>query len=273
MQPKCPNQSGQALLEYMALLLVSVLLICGIVYKFNDAFRQYLDAWFGPNESGYLYCLIENGLLPGESDTCTLPKFNLNNGKSLAGGTGEKSGAGGGGAGGKGGGRGGSGGGSLSGDRYSRGGGLVPYSANKGSSNEHGGAGGKGGAEKGAGASGGSTGDLDFSNVGRQKGSQNGNGKLSDLRGARGSIPVGGDLGSGKVQGSQNVPATERDLNPARFVSAEKKRSQKIFQDVDASFSFGKVLKYIIILIIGFSILFFVGSQLVVISRGNKKRN
>jgi hypothetical protein len=274
------KQSGQVLIEYIALLCVSVLIILGVIYQYNDAFRAYTNAYFG--KEGYLYCLIQNGLLPGESDICSPPSFNINNGKGLTGsingeGGGTGSGAAKGGAGGKVGSGVGVGGTSLSGDRFAGGGGLIPFGGGAGGSGAKGagGADGKGAGKNGAaGAAAGGTGDLDFSNVGRQQGAANGSGKLSKIRLRRGSLGDDGDSGTGKVQGNQNVPATERDLNPARFVSAEqKKRLQTHYQDVDASFSFGKILKYIFILIIGFSILFFVGSQIVAISRGKRKRN
>jgi len=265
------NQSGQALIEYIALLSITVLVIIGAVYQFNDAFRQYLNAWFD-GENSYLFCLIEKGSLPGETELCTLPTFNLKNGKTLAGGIGGAN-ASGGAAGGKGG-RGGGGGASLSGDRFASHGGLIPYNAKGSLGAGAAGAAGAGGADKSGAGGAGATGDLDFSNVGSRKDSKGGKVDLSGLKGRNRSVPISGDLGGAKAQGSRNVPASERDLDPGRFVSAEKKkRSQNNYQDIDTSFSFGKILKYIIILLIGFSILFFVGSQLVAISRGNKKRS
>lgn len=53
------NSSGQALVEYI-LLLVVILTIVGLVRQFNDSFRNYAQNYF----ENYLTCLIEAGELP-----------------------------------------------------------------------------------------------------------------------------------------------------------------------------------------------------------------
>ncbi|MCB0377138.1 MAG: hypothetical protein KDD33_01470 [Bdellovibrionales bacterium] len=54
------NQAGQAVLEYILVLVVTVSIILGILYQFNDAFKNFLDNYFGD----YLACLLETGELP-----------------------------------------------------------------------------------------------------------------------------------------------------------------------------------------------------------------
>src|SRR5262245_43446710 len=91
------GQEGQALLEYIMLLSIATIIIGAFVYQFNDSFRRFSIAYFvGPDS--YLYCLISEGLLPGqESDNCTLPRFDKKSGRlrDVAAGASEGSGAGG----------------------------------------------------------------------------------------------------------------------------------------------------------------------------------
>ena len=54
------QQAGQAVLEYILILFVVVGVILGILYQFNDAFKQFLDSYFGD----YIACLLESGELP-----------------------------------------------------------------------------------------------------------------------------------------------------------------------------------------------------------------
>ena len=72
------KQSGQAVFEYILLLLISLMLILGVVWKFNKAFQSYASQLFSP-ETGYLACLIENAVLPGD-EGCQdrMPKFPCN---------------------------------------------------------------------------------------------------------------------------------------------------------------------------------------------------
>lgn len=55
------GESGQAVVEYILVLIVSVSIILGILYQFNDAFKNFLDSYFGD----YIACLLETGELPG----------------------------------------------------------------------------------------------------------------------------------------------------------------------------------------------------------------
>lgn len=55
------SQSGQAVVEYLLILVVSVAVILGGLYQFNKAFQVWADSYFGD----YLACLLETGELPG----------------------------------------------------------------------------------------------------------------------------------------------------------------------------------------------------------------
>lgn len=69
---RCCSQSGQGTVEYILLLVVSILLVSGSVYQFNDQFRQWANSYFGD----YVSCLLETGELPiigssgGERSVC-----------------------------------------------------------------------------------------------------------------------------------------------------------------------------------------------------------
>jgi hypothetical protein len=65
------QESGQGTIEYILLLVISVIVILGLLYQFNRAFKDYTIAYFG----NYISCLLEVGELPGavacESDIAT----------------------------------------------------------------------------------------------------------------------------------------------------------------------------------------------------------
>jgi hypothetical protein len=266
-----PSESGQALIEYIAILFIGTLMVLGLVYQFNDAFRQYLDAWFNGDDSGYLFCLIQNGYLPGESATCPLPQFNLKNGKALSGigGTTNAGGANGSGSAGNGSGSannsqntggpfGGEGGG---GGRR----GFIAAGANFGGKGKNAG-GGAGGKE--------STGNADGSSSSPVFGGGNAGGAGARAQARGRYVPIQTDDSDGGAATAKTIPATERDLKAqARFVAAEKARKKaEESEDFNTKFTFGKILKYLIIIFILFSIFFFIGSQLLAISQGGKKR-
>lgn len=78
------NESGQATLEYILILTVTVLIILSLVWQFNSAFKKYADAFF----DGYIACLLETGELPGTGGDCSAEyqKFSIANGTPLIGG-------------------------------------------------------------------------------------------------------------------------------------------------------------------------------------------
>ncbi len=80
------NERGQATTEFVLLMIIVVAVILGAVYQLNDAFKNYLDQYFG----NYLVCLIETGELPtigggGGESQCTKNAFSLSSGSPAAG--------------------------------------------------------------------------------------------------------------------------------------------------------------------------------------------
>lgn len=82
------SQSGQAVTEYILVLVVVVGIIMGILYQFNDAFKKYVQSYFGE----YVACLLETGELPGlggedgaNAQICnaSFEPFSLQNGRPL----------------------------------------------------------------------------------------------------------------------------------------------------------------------------------------------
>lgn len=81
------SQSGQAIVEYLLVLVVSVSIILGGVYQLNSAFKAWANSYFG----NYLACLLESGELPsisgtgGDSGVCNqlYEPFSLANGRPL----------------------------------------------------------------------------------------------------------------------------------------------------------------------------------------------
>ncbi len=87
------REAGQAVIEYLLVLIVTLSLILGLMYQFNDAFKQFLDTYFGD----YIACLLETGELPSlggqgpNQSECRSPfgDFDVQAGKSLDPGAGE----------------------------------------------------------------------------------------------------------------------------------------------------------------------------------------
>ncbi len=81
------DQKGQAVLEYILVLIVTVSIILGIMHQFSDAFGNFLDKYFGD----YIACLLETGELPSlggqgaNQSSCQSPmqNFSLDSGKAL----------------------------------------------------------------------------------------------------------------------------------------------------------------------------------------------
>ena len=55
------SESGQGILEYILVLVIILVVILGLVYQFNRKFRLYAEQFF----DGYIACLLESGELPG----------------------------------------------------------------------------------------------------------------------------------------------------------------------------------------------------------------
>lgn len=81
------SNRGQGVIEYILVLIVTVSIILGFIYQFNDAFRVYAKSYFGD----YLACLLETGELPaigGEGTgicSAVFQEFSLAKGKPLIG--------------------------------------------------------------------------------------------------------------------------------------------------------------------------------------------
>lgn len=58
---KLRSESGQGVLEYILVLVIILVVILGLVYQFNVKFRNYAEQFF----DGYIACLLETGELPG----------------------------------------------------------------------------------------------------------------------------------------------------------------------------------------------------------------
>src|ERR1043166_6622756 len=58
------KHAGQALLEYVILLVIVVTIILGILVQYNKTLGQYFYSMF-VGENSYLYCLIQHAVLPG----------------------------------------------------------------------------------------------------------------------------------------------------------------------------------------------------------------
>jgi hypothetical protein len=82
------SQSGQAVLEYILILVVVVGIALGVLYQLNTALKKYVQSYFGD----YVACLLETGELPGlggdtgasaESCNALYEPFSLQNGRPL----------------------------------------------------------------------------------------------------------------------------------------------------------------------------------------------
>ena len=81
------NERGQAIVEYILVLVVVVVIALGGLYQLNDAFRQWAVNYFGT----YIACLLETGELPtlsgsdGDGGICNqfFQPYSLANGRPL----------------------------------------------------------------------------------------------------------------------------------------------------------------------------------------------
>lgn len=66
---KTGNSKGQAMTEYILVLIVVVFVIFGILYQFNSAFQKFASSYIGD----YFACLLEYGELPNLGGQSTTP--------------------------------------------------------------------------------------------------------------------------------------------------------------------------------------------------------
>lgn len=74
-------QSGQATLETVLVLAVTLLIVLGLLYRFNTAFKKYTVDLYG----SYYRCLLETGELPGVGSVCKdkQTRFDIASGREL----------------------------------------------------------------------------------------------------------------------------------------------------------------------------------------------
>jgi hypothetical protein len=82
------SQKGQAVTEYLLILVIVVGIALGVIYQLSGAFRKYVENYFGE----YVACLLETGELPGlgggggaTAEGCSglFEPFSLKNGRPL----------------------------------------------------------------------------------------------------------------------------------------------------------------------------------------------
>ncbi|MES2855528.1 MAG: hypothetical protein V4692_06685 [Bdellovibrionota bacterium] len=75
----CRSQKGQGTIEYLLILMITVVLILTIITQFNQSFRSYATKFF----DGYIACLLETGELPNGGGDCSesFDDYNPNEGK------------------------------------------------------------------------------------------------------------------------------------------------------------------------------------------------
>lgn len=89
------HQSGQGTVEYLLTIAVTMIIVLGLLWQFSTAFRNYAGQIF----DSFVTCPLELGELPWATAECTPPKFDLASGKMLPNGSiGSGSGGAGGGA-------------------------------------------------------------------------------------------------------------------------------------------------------------------------------
>lgn len=84
------SDSGQAVVEYILVLVVTIGILLGVMYQFSTAFKKYVQSYFGE----YVACLLETGELPtlGGTDganagicAASFEPFSLKNGRPMIG--------------------------------------------------------------------------------------------------------------------------------------------------------------------------------------------
>ena len=276
------TQGGQAVVEYILVLIVTVGLVLGGIYQLNSAFKVWAKAYYGD----YLACLLETGDLPlidggtGDSGICNqlFKPFSLADGRPLA-----------------------------------TAGGTAFNPANpNGSNGSTGQDGPRGGSRFGTGSgsgtregSGSGSGTNSLSNSWKTSGAgKNGAGKSGSGNGAGDSATDTGDTSVskfGKIRTNSKTNErnerldthfafeTEREAKQERVVASAKKspspegqsvakvivRGKRIKVDSgaggdDSSMSFGNLLRYFIIAIILIALAVFFGGQVLQISNSDQ---
>lgn len=313
------NQSGQAVIEYILILAITVILIGTFLYRFSTAFKVYANDFFG----GYVACLLETGELPGNAACGAEYKaFSIANGTTSpgTGGTGSGGGGGGGSGGGgtgSGGGTGGTSGSGSSGSNGKNGSSGKGKNGSKSGSASDSGTGSSGskssnssgytGAEtglSGAGGGGGGSGRFGRNSSNKQSSTRiaNAGGKGGPAKGREGLSAIGTTTTSGSssrdstgrrtalrrdflFNGQEEQEAREESrpatkavakdesssLKPKKVAMAAQRAPASKIEAESSSFSFGNLIRILLIagIIIGLLILF--GGQILAIAKSGEK--
>jgi hypothetical protein len=278
------SQGGQALVEYILILVVVVSLLSGVAYQFNSAFKVWANNYFGD----YLACLLETGELPnvdgqgGDAGICqsSFKTFSLADGKPL-----KTTGGGGGGS------------GSGKGGEGHNGGKNGESSANLPNGGSHGsrGATDTAGARSRIGSFGGSSGSFNKT-AARRKGGGSGQEEKDTYTGSTeaGDYGSGGGNRSSKRGGSvrtrlntkfafdkdkEEIPA-RRNVTSANKTAAEslsktrvqinrKGLKKDVMATDNSGFGFGDLIRWLLIIIIIIALLVTLGGQFVQIGKAS----
>lgn len=273
---KLKDESGQAVVEYVLILIVVVGIILGGLYQLNTAFRSWSEKYFGD----YLSCLLETGELPslggagisqGECEQ-QFEQFSLANGRPLVGG--------------------GVGAGGAAGDAGAGDDSMGDEGGSAGAMGAGGGDGGavvvqRFGADDPFGSSGGSrrfraraapSGDDEGSK------SSTGTAAITDLGGSGQDgkairIPVKNSVGllGGRRYESEDEKTKDKTLIVAQAGGVQDKKGPELMrierQPTEAKapeieeFTFGKFLRYLLIAAIVIAIVIFIGGQVLQVSK------
>lgn len=277
------RQAGQAVVEYILVMLIIIAVIAGVIYQFNDSFRIYAKNYFGD----YLACLLETGELPslgaadGSQGVCgaLFQKFDPASGKplTLAGGPGGSSGTG-------------SSGGSSQSSQSSRGTSDTTDSSKTRASSSGGAASGSSGSGRrssgGSGGGGGIGGDGDWGQGEKSRqlytGSQESSIPSAALTGrGQGSggrsqfldgdfyvdrRPAPPDASENKIAVKRKGEGSTKSLDRMKVV--RKPASADAVIGDDEPWSFGTYLRFLIIAAIVVALVLLIGGQAMQITRG-----
>ncbi len=266
------NEDGQGVIEYLLILIVVVSIIIGVISQFNRAFGYFVESYMG----GYVSCLLETGELPNLGSEqraeaiCDIEyePFSLANGRPEVEGTAGdgKAGAGAGAS-----------QGSRRGQRKSgrvtagRGGGANGISGindgGSGSASERN----KNGQAKRVKAGGGEGGDKFFSaNTGQSLVQRK---KHRRIKAMAGEFFSDQQKKKKKEEEKRVVAQTEEEESgskPKRVPLNISKKEKKI-EEKEEGFSFGYLIKLLIIIVVALGVIIFVGNQALSIIKGAEK--
>jgi hypothetical protein len=272
------NERGQGVLEYILVLVIVLVVILGLVYQFNMKFRGYAEQFF----DGYIACLLEIGELPGVSGSVCdeeIKSITDMKAKGLLKFP-DSAGAGGGGS-------------SKSGDdKATDGKGKEGKQATR-ETTGGGGGGGGGGGRSSFGSSGRGGGRSQSTTVGQTAPSKNdsevvgygpssGSGNFGNFGNARGKSNITYIYGAESdedpaAKGKPPVAKTDKKaensgaLKPRRAFENTTRRSTASVDIDESDFSFGAMLRWLIIGALILAMVIFFGGQLMQIMRSREK--